>query len=45
MVRDDEMEEEMWHESDPQALCEKLVTRANQMGGEDNISVVVANVD
>jgi len=45
MVRDDEMEEEMWHESDPQKLCDKLVARANQMGGEDNISVIVVTIE
>jgi serine/threonine protein phosphatase PrpC len=45
MVRDDEMEEEMWQESDPQKLCDKLVARANQMGGEDNISAITVIIE
>lgn len=27
--------------SDPQMLCEELVSRANEAGGHDNVSVVV----
>jgi len=29
---------------DPQQICDELIKRANQAGGEDNISVIVARV-
>jgi serine/threonine protein phosphatase PrpC len=45
MLRDQEIEEQMWQEPDPDKLARKLVARANEMGGHDNISVVVVNVE
>ena len=30
--------------SDPQAACQRLISLANEAGGEDNISVVVVNI-
>jgi serine/threonine protein phosphatase PrpC len=44
MVRDFDIEEHLLLEPDPQKVCDKLVTRANEAGGEDNVSVVVINV-
>lgn len=41
MTRDAEMERIMARDADPQAICEALVSAANQAGGEDNISVVL----
>jgi len=45
MVHDDELEEEMLRELDAQKLCDRLIARANQAGGEDNISLVVVNIE
>ncbi len=45
MVRDPEIEDEIWRESEPEKLCANLIARANQAGGDDNITVVVVNVE
>ncbi len=44
MVRDDELERFLFSTDTPQTICERLVTRANENGGEDNISVIVVDV-
>jgi len=44
MVRDDELERFLFSTDAPQTICERLVARANENGGEDNISVVVVDV-
>jgi protein phosphatase len=41
MTRDPEIERILARDAHPQALCEALVSAANQAGGEDNISVVM----
>jgi len=42
MLGDDEIRETMQaHAGDPEAVCRALVDRANDVGGEDNITVVV----
>lgn len=42
MVSDDEISAIVEASSTPGSACRKLVTRANENGGEDNISVIVA---
>jgi protein phosphatase len=32
-------------ESDPDRACKRLVTRANERGGKDNVTVIVARYD
>ncbi|MSP12648.1 MAG: serine/threonine-protein phosphatase [Chloroflexi bacterium] len=44
MVRDPEIRTILTRAPDPRSACETLVQRANEMGGEDNIGVVVAFV-
>lgn len=44
MVRDEGIEEALMAEADPQRVCDLLVRRANMAGGEDNISVIVAQL-
>ena len=44
MVRDDELERFLFGTDAPQTICEHLVTRANENGGEDNISVVAVSI-
>jgi serine/threonine protein phosphatase PrpC len=44
MVRDDELERNLFADASPQKICDLLVARANESGGEDNISVVVVSV-
>ncbi len=45
MIRDEGIEDVMMMEADPQAACELLVSRANLAGGDDNISVIVAQME
>ena len=44
MLSDEEIREAVGAESDPQKLCQKLVDMANDKGGVDNITVVVARI-
>lgn len=44
MVRDEGIEEVLLSEPDPQRACDVLVDRANLAGGEDNISVIIAQL-
>lgn len=41
MLCEDEIKEIVLNIDDPQAVCEELVKRANEKGGEDNITVIV----
>ena len=45
MLSDEEIQDAVASESDPKKLCEKLVETANDKGGVDNITVVVAKVE
>jgi protein phosphatase len=45
MVTDQEILKVLAAEEDPVAACEKLVDRANEAGGKDNVTVVVARFD
>ncbi len=45
MIRNEGIEEVMLQETEPQAACDELVRRANQAGGEDNVSVIVVQVE
>jgi protein phosphatase len=45
MIRNEGIQEGMMAESDPQALCDLLASRANAAGGDDNISVVVVQIE
>ncbi|MBC7257192.1 MAG: hypothetical protein H5T66_13925, partial [Chloroflexi bacterium] len=42
MVRDEGLEEVLLAEPEPQRACRRLIAYANLAGGEDNISVIVA---
>ena len=44
MLSDEEIEEAAASEEDPEALCQTLIDLANEKGGVDNITVVVARV-
>jgi serine/threonine protein phosphatase PrpC len=44
MVRNEGIEDVMLQEPDPQAACDLLVRHANLAGGDDNISVIVAQM-
>ncbi len=44
MVRNEGIQDGMMAESDPQAACDLLASRANAAGGDDNISVIVVQV-
>lgn len=44
MVREEGLEEVLLAEPDPQRACERLIEYANLAGGEDNISVIVAQL-
>jgi len=44
MVSEEEMTEILRDESDPQTAADRLVDRANDAGGEDNITVIVIDV-
>ena len=45
MVRNEGIEEVLLLGLPPQAACDELVRRANQAGGEDNISVIVVRAE
>lgn len=45
MVTDEEIAEEVRQAPDPGIACRRLVDRANERGGPDNITVIVARVD
>jgi protein phosphatase len=45
MVDDDRIAEVLRHEDEPRAACERLVAMANEAGGKDNITVIVARFD
>jgi len=45
MVRDEGIQDVLMQEADPQAACDLLVKRANAVGGEDNISVIVVQLE
>jgi protein phosphatase len=45
MVKDEAIAEVLHAEADPRAACERLVARANEAGGKDNITVVIARFD
>lgn len=45
MVRSGGIEDVMLQEPDPQAACDLLVKHANLVGGEDNISLIVVQVE
>src|SRR5262249_58435342 len=44
MLSDDEIRDALAAELDPKRLCDKLVEMANDKGGVDNITVVVARI-
>ena len=44
-VRDDELTRIVLEQPDPQKACEQLVALANERGGSDNISVIVARTE
>jgi hypothetical protein len=44
MVSETDMHDILRSESDPQAAADELVDRANEAGGEDNITVIVVDV-
>jgi protein phosphatase len=41
MIRDPDIEDILQHSATPVDVCDALVDRANQNGGEDNISAIV----
>jgi hypothetical protein len=45
MLRADEMREVLLRVEDPLEACRELTDRANQAGGHDNITVIVAHFD
>lgn len=45
MVRDEELEAILRDEPDPQRAASRILARANENGGEDNLSVIVVAVD
>ena len=42
MVPEEETNQILQTEAEPEGACRRLVTRANEAGGKDNITVVVA---
>ncbi len=44
MLSDEEIRDAVASEGDPKALCERLVQTANDKGGVDNITVVIARI-
>lgn len=44
MVHHQDLENLLKEQSNPQVICDKLITLANENGGEDNISAIVVNV-
>jgi protein phosphatase len=45
MVSDDRIAAILQSEDDPRVACERLVAEANENGGKDNITVIVAHVE
>ena len=45
LVPDDEIKRTIHELKEPDTICKKLVEKANQNGGPDNISVVIARID
>jgi serine/threonine protein phosphatase PrpC len=45
MIRDEGIADVMMQEADPQVACDVMVQRANLVGGDDNISVIVVQVE
>jgi protein phosphatase len=45
MVGDEEIGRILESQSDPEPACRQLVQRANEAGGKDNITVVIARYD
>ena len=45
MVSDDRITAILREEHDPQRACERLLAEANERGGKDNITVIVAHVE
>jgi protein phosphatase len=45
MVAEEEVAQTLQDEPDPEAACRHLVARANQAGGKDNITVIVARFE
>ncbi|HZR44170.1 MAG TPA: PP2C family serine/threonine-protein phosphatase [Ktedonobacteraceae bacterium] len=44
MVRHEDLRDMLGKHLNPQAICEKLITMANESGGEDNITAIVVHV-
>ena len=44
MVPEDSIAAILEGEHDPQRACESLISEANQLGGKDNITVIVARM-
>ena len=42
MLRDDDIASVLAENAEPDAACERLITIANERGGRDNITVIVA---
>ena len=45
MVHHQDLEDLLKEQSNPQVICDKLITLANENGGEDNITAIVVNVN
>jgi protein phosphatase len=45
MVHHQDLEKLLKEQSNPQALCDKLIAQANMNGGEDNITAIVVDVN
>jgi protein phosphatase len=45
MVHHRDLEDLLKEQSNPQIICDKLITLANENGGEDNITAIVVNVN
>ena len=44
MVSEENIAAVLQNEHDPQRACERLIAEANRLGGQDNITVIVAHV-
>lgn len=45
MVQEPQMRDILSEEKDPDAACQKLVAAANELGGQDNITVIIVDVE
>jgi len=43
-IRNEGIEEVLLTQFDPQAACDEMIRRANQAGGDDNISAILVKV-